>query len=118
MENLGLNDKQMSALDDALFVHTVEQQTRETDASLLNGMKACAITTLLKQRIAQGSSLGLKSKPDLSLFAVLSLQLPKGFEMKPPFVEAIDDAVQERSTLANALEKVTPDQWQAFEKSN
>lgn len=112
---LKLNDKQMTALDDALFVHTVEQQAKETDIALLEGMGACDITTLLNQRIAQGVEIGLKGRPDLSLFAVLGLQLPLGFEAKKPFAEAIGRVVKGHTTFAGAINDFTPEQWQMME---
>lgn len=112
---LKLTDKQMLALDDALFVNTVEQQTKETDSSLLDGMSACAITTLLNQRIAQGVEIGLKGRSDLSLYTVLSLQLPPGFETKQPFAQAIERAVKGHSGFAAALDEVSSEQWQVFE---
>ncbi|BBP00037.1 DUF4123 domain-containing protein [Sulfuriferula nivalis] len=112
---LKLNDKQMTALDDALFVHTVEQQANETDTTLLAGKTPCAITTLLQQRITQGSAIGLKSKPDLALFAILSLQLPQGFETRPPFAEAIARVVKGLVSLPTALNQITTSQWQMLD---
>lgn len=113
---LTLTPAQLAALDDELFVNTVEKQANETDMSLLAGNTPCAIAILLKQRIQQALDIGLKHKPDLSLLAVLSLQMPQGFAKKPPFAQAIEDAVKQKSTLAEALDKITPSQWQAFER--
>lgn len=112
---LKITQQQLDALDDALFVKTVEQQTNETDTSLLAGKTPCTTATLIKQRIQQAMGIGLKHKSDLSLLAVLSLQMPQGFEKRPPFAQAIEDAVKQKSTLAEALDKITPAQWQAFE---
>jgi hypothetical protein len=113
---LRLTEKQFAALDDALFANTVEQQVRETDSSLLEGMNACATATLLNERIALGKSKELRTKKDLSLFAVLSLQLPKGFESKAPFAQAIERTVKERITFAKSLEQVPSKEWEAFER--
>jgi hypothetical protein len=113
---LRITQQQLDALNQTLFVNTVEQQTNETDTSLLAGKSPCAITTLLQQRIQQAINIGLTSQRDLSLFAILSLQLPQGFEKKPPFNQAFEDAIKQCSTLAQALEKIPPAQWQTFER--
>lgn len=115
IEVLRLQEKQLAALDDALFVNTVEQQARETDAILLAGLSACESTALLNQRIAMGKSKGLSNKSDLSLFAILSLQLPQGFESKAPVAQTITRTVKEKITFAKALEQVPSKEWGALE---
>lgn len=115
IEVLRLQEKQMAALDDALFVNTVEQQTLETDSSLLQGKNACEIYTLLNQRISQGKAKGLNSHSDLSLFAILSLQLPQEFESKAPVSQSLIKTVKEKITFAKALEQVPSKEWEALE---
>lgn len=116
MEVLRLQEKQLAALDDSLFVNTVEQQARETDAALLEGLSTCESSTLLSQRIAMGKSKGFNSKSDLSLFAVLSLQLPQGFESKAPVAQAISRTLKEKIPFAKALKEVSSEEWEALER--
>lgn len=115
IEVLRLQEKQMIALDDALFVNTVEQQTLEADSSLLQGKNSCEIYTLLNQKISQGKAKGLNSHNDLSLFVILSLQIPQVFESKSPISQALVKTVKEKITFAKALEQVPSKEWEVLE---
>ncbi|MGQ5524130.1 DUF4123 domain-containing protein [Chitinimonas sp. PSY-7] len=103
----------INALDEAMFPWTVATQIRVINKTLLKGMNGCEIRTLLNERISKGNSLGLKLRPDLSLYCALSLQLPTGFENKSPFAAALEKVRAGHSSFVSALDDVTSDEWLA-----
>lgn len=98
-------------LNDQLLVYTVADQVREVDAALLNGMSACQVRSLLRARLDAARRWGLVLQSDLALYAVLSLQLPEGFEHQEPFANAVEQNRRQVSSFGAALDRVTSEQW-------
>ena len=106
-----LNDKQLVAVDDVLLPYEVLAQTREADSSVLAGMDACKQLTLARERISQARARGIAIPSDVSLFCVLSFQLPDGFADESPFKEAIAAARIGNSTFSQGLDNADPRSW-------
>ena len=116
--SLRLRQEQVARLDEHLFPHVVANQANETDASILAGLRPCAVYRLLSARIALAKSLGLERQSDVSLFCVLSLQLPEGFERKPPFAAALAGAANKVDGFGALLDRVTSAEWDAWDREN
>jgi hypothetical protein len=106
-----LNDKQLVAVDDALLPYEVLAQTREADSAVLAGIGACVQLTVARERIAQAHARGIAIPSDVSLFCVLSFQLPDGFADESPFKEAIAAAREGKSTFSQGLDNADPRSW-------
>ena len=114
-DTLTLMTQQLEFLDGTLLVHTVTEQVNQTDETLLHGLTPCATYQLLAQRIAQARTLGLRGNSDISLYCVLSLQFPPGFETQEPFARALDQARAGLTGFGTALDGAPPSQWQAWD---
>lgn len=101
----------MIVINDQLLVYTVADQVRDVDADLLNGMSACQVRSLLRARLDAAQRLGLVLQSDLALYAVLSLQLPEGFERQEPFASAVEQNRRQVSSFGAVLDRVTSEQW-------
>lgn len=106
-----LNDKQLVSVDEALLPYEVLAQTREADSAVLAGMNACKQLTLARERISQAHARGVVIPSDVSLYCVLSFQLPDGFADESPFKEAIAEAREGRSTFSQGLDNADPRSW-------
>lgn len=98
-------------LNDQLLVYTIADQVRDVDADLLTGMSACQVRSLLRARLDAAQRLGLVLQSDLALYAVLSLQLPEGFEHQEPFASAVEQNRRQVNSFGAALDRVTSEQW-------
>lgn len=113
---LRFDKKQVAALEDALFIHTVEAQIRDTDNALLNDSSPCEIERRIEQYLKQATSLGLNQRSDKSLYAVLSFQFPEGFEQEQPFANALRYQETGMGSFGEALDRVSPAEWNEWDK--
>lgn len=112
---LHFDQKIVDELSEQLFVHTVGAQVRDADSTLLAPFNACEAETKIRQRIAAARSLGLDQRADLSLYCILSLQFPEGFETHAPFAEALRYREHRWGSFAAALDEVASDVWDAWD---
>jgi hypothetical protein len=106
-----LSGKQLAVVDEALLPYEVLAQTREADSAVLAGMDPCRQLTAARQRISQARTHGLSVTSDVSLYCVLSFQLPEGFGDESPFKEAIAVARDGKSTFSQGLDGADPRSW-------
>lgn len=113
---LRFDQKTVDAIDEQLFVHTVAEQVRDTDAALLGSMSECQIETRIRQQIERAKALGLLRRQDLSLHSVLSFQFPSGFENEAPFASAIRYRDGGHSSFSDALDAVPSTVWDTWDE--
>ncbi len=113
---LRFNQKTVDAIDEQLFVHTIAEQVRDTDAALLGSMSECQIETRIRQQIERAKALGLVRRQDQSLHSVLSFQFPSGFENEVPFASAIRYHDGCHSSFGDALDAVPSNVWDTWDE--
>lgn len=113
---LQFTKQQISLLDEALFVHTVFAQIRDTDSALLDGLTPCEVETKIRTGLAHGKSLGLDQRSDLSLYCVLSFQFPVEFEGLSPFKEALRYRESGIESFGSSLDGVAPAVWDQWDQ--
>lgn len=112
---LSFDRKQINALDEALFIHAVESQIRDTDSTLLNNLTPCEIELKISELIKKAEAFGLKQASDKSLYCVLSFQFPEGFEKESPFVEAINYRAHGAASFGDYLDRVASKEWDKWD---
>lgn len=111
---LRFDQRLFDKLNEALRVYTVADQVRDVDTTLLPQDSPCEARRIVRARLRDAAALGLSLHGDQALFVALSLQLPEGFAMKPPFVDAIERARQGRTSFGDALGQVPRQEWSAW----
>jgi Domain of unknown function (DUF4123) len=108
---LRFDQRVFDALNEALRVYTVADQVRDVDTTLLPQDAPCEARRIVRARLKDAAALGLSLHSDQALFVALSLQLPEGFAMKPPFSDAIEKARLGRCSFGDALGQVPRQDW-------
>ncbi len=111
---LKLQEVQLKAVDRALLPHEILAQVNEADGSVLHGLGQCEQLKKVQALIGRGEAHGLGVPSDIALFCVLGMQLPEGFDSRPPFDGALEQARKKQKTFSQALDGVAPEDWQAW----
>ena len=113
---LRLEQRQIDALDEALRPLTVIHQANETDTTLLAGMTKCEQVGLIRDRLRRARTHGLSRDEDLSLYCLLSLQLPADFDNRGPVAEALREAQARGIGFGEAVDEVPVERWREWDE--
>lgn len=113
---LSISQRQMEALDARLLPATVITQVNEVDTTLLAGMDRCGQWCDVRERLRQARSHGLAVTQDLSLFVILSLQLPSDFDRVGPVARALDRAKETGVGFSSAVAQVPVEEWREWDE--
>lgn len=113
---LRLEQRQIDALDEALRPLTVIHQANETDTTLLAGMTRCGQVGLIRDRLTRARDHGLSRDEDLSLYCLLSLQLPDDFDSRGPVAEALQEAQARGIGFGEAIDEVPVERWREWDE--
>lgn len=113
---LTLTRRQLEMLDERLLPATVIAQINEVETTLLAGLDGCAKWCDVRARLERARSHGLTVPPDLSLFVILSLQMPADFDRVGPVARALRRAQETGIGFARALEQVPVQEWREWDE--
>lgn len=113
---LQLDQPQIGALGEALVPLTIIFQANETDTTLLAGLDKCGQVRLVRERMRDARKHGLSREDDISLYCVLSLQLPQGFDHDGPVAEALKEARERRVGFGEAIDDVPVERWRDWDE--
>lgn len=113
---LRLDQHQIDALGEALRPLGIIHQANETDTTLLAGMTKCAQVGLIRDRVSRARARGLSRDEDLSLYCLLSLQLPAGFDSRGPVAEALQDAQARGIGFGEAIDEIPVERWREWDE--
>lgn len=113
---LVLTRHQMEALDARLLPATVIAQVHEVDTTLLANRDRCAQWCHVRARLQRARSHGLVAPQDLSLFVILSLQLPDDFDQMGPVARALVRAKAAGIGFSKAIEQVPVEEWREWDE--
>ncbi|GHD69863.1 DUF4123 domain-containing protein [Jeongeupia chitinilytica] len=112
---LVLAKAQFEALNERLLPYSIKAEVDEVDSAILLGKDPCQVITDLRSRIEVARSHGIDLDDDVSLFCVLGLQLPAGFEDVKPFSRILQSVRRDGRRFSVEVGKVTAEEWESFE---
>lgn len=113
---LTLTKRQMELLDERLLPATVIAQVNEVETTLLAGRDRCAKWCDVRTRLERARSHGLAVSSDLSLFVILSLELPVDFDRVGPVARALRRVKETGVGFAKAVEQVPVQEWREWDE--
>lgn len=113
---LTLTNRQMDSLSDRLLPATIISQANSVDSTLLGGMTKCEQWALLRSRMDRARFHGLRAEDDLSLYCLLSLQLPEDFDVNGPVAKALDRCRREGIGFVAAIDDVPVAEWREWDE--
>lgn len=114
--SLRLDQPQIDALGEALVPLTIIFQANETDSTLLMELSKCEQVQVIRERIHDARQHGLNREDDIALYCVLSLQLPKNFDLQGPVAEALQQAQSRGIGFGEAIDEVPVERWRAWDE--
>ncbi|WP_432721584.1 DUF4123 domain-containing protein [Jeongeupia wiesaeckerbachi] len=112
---LALSEAQFELLNDRLLPHSIKAEVDEVDSAIFLDKDLCQITTDLRLRIEAARSYGIKFDDDVSLFCILGLQLPAGFDEVNPFSRILQSVRNGDRRFSAEVGKVSAEEWEQFE---
>ena len=113
---LRLTDRQMGSLADRLLPASIISQANSVDSTLLGELTKCEQWTLLRGRVDRAKRQGLSADDDISLYCLLSLQLPEGFDVSGPVARALDRCRSEGIGFGTAIDDVPAAEWREWDE--
>lgn len=113
---LALTPHQMETLDTRLLPATVITQVNEVETTLLANRDRCAKWRDVRARLQRARTHGLAAPQDLSLFVILSLQLPDDFDQVGPVARALGRAKAAGIGFSKAIEQVPVEEWREWDE--
>lgn len=113
---LALTRNQMEALDATLLPAAVIAQVNEVETTLLANRDRCAQWHDVRARLQRARAHGLVAPQDLSLFVILSLQLPDDFDQTGPVARALAKAKASGIGFSKAVEQVPVEEWREWDE--
>ena len=111
-----LSKPQLDALDARLLPATVIAQVNEVESTLMAGLDRCAQWCEVRARLERARNHGLVAAQDLSLFVILSLQLPDDFDRVGPVARALERAKETGMGFSRAVEQVPVEEWREWDE--
>jgi len=115
-QRFSITENQLTALSEKLRVPQIRARVMEVDEALLGGKSTCQVYQELIESIDKANALSLHRASDIALYCVLKLQLPSGFEARPPFAGIFARIKDGRHSLGEEIDRITPAQWAVLEK--
>lgn len=113
---LALTRNQMEALDATLLPAKVIAQVNEVETTLLANRDRCAQWHDVRARLQRARAHGLVASQDLSLFVILSLQLPDDFDQAGPVARALAQVKATGIGFSTAVEQVPVEEWREWDE--
>lgn len=111
-----LEPAQLERLSRAMLPFTVIGQADEVDSTLLGGLDECARLGRIEPLLKRAERHGLDEEEDLSLYAVLALQLPPDFDQSGPVARALERARSGEVGFGEAIDQVPIEEWRAWDE--